>query len=51
MSKRSDFVTSKETRAPLADMIANAFGNRAPEDRVNPKLEPISANSKRSFKK
>jgi hypothetical protein len=50
-TKRSDFVTAKETRAPLADMIANAYGARTPDDHVNPKLEPISSNSKRSFKR
>jgi hypothetical protein len=50
-SKRSDFSTAKEARAPLADMIASAFGARAQDDYVNPKLEPISSNSKRSFKR
>jgi len=50
-SKRSDFNTAKESRAPLADMIAGAFGARAQDDRVNPKLEPVSANTKVKFKK
>ena len=50
-SKRSDFVSAKETRAPLADMIANAFGARAQDDKINPKLEPVSANTRAKFKK
>jgi hypothetical protein len=51
MSKRSDFMAAKETRQPLADMVASAIGNRTPDDHVNPKLEPVSAYSKRSFKR
>jgi len=51
MSKRSDFTAAKESRAPLADMIASAFGARAQDDHINPKLEPVSANSRRGFKK
>jgi hypothetical protein len=50
-AKRSDFKAAKEERAPLADAIARAFGARAQDDKVNPKLEPIASNSKRSFKK
>jgi hypothetical protein len=50
-SKRSDFTTAKEARQPLADMITTAIGARTPDDHVNPKLEPISSNSKRSFKR
>ena len=49
--KRSDFKSAKEERAPLADMIARAFGARAQDDKVNPKLEPVSADSKRKYKK
>lgn len=49
--KRSKFSAQKEERAPLADMIAKAFGARAQDDKVNPKLEPVSADSKRKFKK
>jgi hypothetical protein len=51
MSKRSDFKAAKEERAPLADVIANAFGARAQDDHINPKLEPIASNSNRKFKK
>jgi hypothetical protein len=51
MSKRSDFMAAKESRAPLADMIVGAFGARAQDDRINPKLEPVSATSRRRFKK
>jgi hypothetical protein len=50
-TKRSDFMAAKETRQPLADMITKAIGNRTPDDHVNPKLEPVSADSKRSFKR
>ena len=50
-SKRSDFTAAKDARAPIADMIAGAFAARAQDDHVNPKLEPVSANSRRSFKK
>jgi len=49
--KRSEFTAAKETRAPLARVIQNAFGARAQDDHVNPKLEPVSSNSKRSFKR
>ena len=51
LSKRSDFMAAKETRQPLADMITTAIGARTPDDHVNPKLEPVSAYSKRSFKR
>ena len=51
MSKRSDFTAAKEERAPLADVIEKAFGARAQDDKVNPKLEPIASNSLRKFKK
>jgi hypothetical protein len=51
MSKRSDFTSAKESRAPLADMIVGAFAARTPDDHVNPKLEPVSANTKVKFKK
>jgi hypothetical protein len=50
-TKRSDFMAAKETRQPLADMVASAIGNRTPDDHVNPKLEPVSAYSRRSFKR
>lgn len=50
-SKRAEFGSAKESRQPLADMIVDAFGRRTPADTVNPKLEPVSANSRRSFKR
>lgn len=50
-SKRSDFMAAKAEREPLARTIQNAIGARTPDDHVNPKLEPVSANSKRSFKR
>jgi hypothetical protein len=49
--KRGEFTSAKEARAPLADVIEKAYGARAQDDRINPKLEPISSNSRRSFKK
>lgn len=49
--KRGEFTSAKESRAPLADVIARAFGARAQDDKVNPKLEPVASSSKRSFKK
>jgi hypothetical protein len=49
--KRGAFSTAKESRAPLADVIAGAFGARAQDDKINPKLEPVSANTKVKFKK
>jgi len=51
MSKRSDFTAAKAEREPLARTIQNAFGARAQDDHVNPKLEPVSSNSKRNFKR
>ena len=49
--KRAAFGAAKEERAPLATMIERAFGARAQDDYVNPKLESISANTKAKFKK
>jgi hypothetical protein len=49
--KRKAFTEAKAERSPLADMIAKAYGARAPDDHVNKKLEPISANTKAKFKK
>jgi len=51
MSKRSDFTAAKAEREPLARVIQSAFGARAQDDHVNPKLEPVSSSSKRSFKR
>jgi len=50
-SKRSEFQSAKEERSPLADVIARAFGARAQDDKINPKLEPVSANTRVKFKK
>lgn len=49
--KRTAFKDAKEERAPLADMIVKAYGARTPGDKVEKKLEPISANTKAKFKK
>jgi hypothetical protein len=51
--KRAAFKSAKEERAPLADMIAKAFGMRGEDNKVKtkPGLEPISANTKAKFKK
>lgn len=49
--KRSAFGQAKQAGAGLADMIARAFGARAPEDRVNSRLEPISSTSRRQVKR
>jgi hypothetical protein len=49
--KRKEFKSAKEERAPLADMIAKAYGARTPGDKVEKKLEPISSNTKAKFKK
>lgn len=51
-SKRSAFTSGKEERAPLADVIARAYGARAQDDKVNPKLEGIESDVKpRKFKR
>ena len=50
-AKRTAFGTAKAAGQGLADSIARAFGARAQVDKVNPKLEPVSSNSKRSYKK
>ena len=39
--KRSDFISAKAERAPVADVIANAYGARTQADFVDPKLEGI----------
>lgn len=51
--KRTVFAAQKEERAPLATMIERAYGTRGEDnkDTVKPGLEPISASSKRKFKK
>lgn len=40
-SKRSDFVSAKEERAPVADSILAAYGDRAQRDYIDPKMEGI----------
>ena len=40
-SKRSDFISNKAERAPVADVIASAYGLRAPMNHVDPVDEPI----------
>ena len=51
-SKRADFKSAKEERAPLADVIAKAYGARAQKDSIDTKLEGIEPNVKpRKFKR
>lgn len=52
-AKRGAFKAQKEERAPLADFVERAFANRGTRDKeeTNPGLEPISADSKRKFKR
>ena len=45
-SKRTDFVSAKAEREPLADSILAAYGARAQDDYVNPKLESIRSTVK-----
>ena len=40
-SKRTDFIAAKAERAPLADSINAAYGARAQQDRVDPKMTGI----------
>ena len=42
-SKRSDFVSAKAERAPVADSILAAYGDRAQRDYIDPVTEPIRA--------
>lgn len=51
MSKRSAFVDGKQTRAPLADVINNAYAarGRGRADSVNKSLEGIMPNTKAKF--
>jgi hypothetical protein len=39
--KRSDFVSAKAEREPLADSILSAYGERAQRDYVDPRMEGI----------
>ena len=45
-SKRSDFVSAKEERAPIADVIERAYGQRAQRDHIDPVTEPIRSTVK-----
>lgn len=50
--KRSEFISGKEERAPLARVVQEAYANRGRDETyVNEKLEPISSNSRRKFSK
>ena len=40
-SKRSDFISAKAERAPIADTILNAYGARNIPDHVDPREEGI----------
>jgi len=40
-AKRTDFIANKAERAPVADVIANAYGDRAQRDFVDVKAEGI----------
>ena len=44
--KRAEFKSVKESRAPLADVIARAYGARSVKDHVDPKMEGISPDNK-----
>jgi hypothetical protein len=39
--KRSDFVSAKAEREPLADSILSAYGERAQRDYIDPRMEGI----------
>jgi hypothetical protein len=49
--KRREFQDAKAARAPLADEIARAYGDRAQRDYIDPRMEGISPVSARKFKK
>jgi hypothetical protein len=53
MEKRSAFVDGKQTRAPLADVINNAYAARGEgrKDHVNRSLEGIMPETKAKFRK
>ena len=40
-AKRADFISAKAERAPVADVIARAYGARTPDDYIDDKLEGI----------
>lgn len=50
-SKRGEFMDAKDERAKLAKPVQAAYGQRAPEDKVNKKLEGISSDTKAKFKR
>jgi hypothetical protein len=51
--KRTDFVEDKQSRAPLADVINDAFAARGHgrRDHVNPALESVHSNTNVKFRK
>jgi len=49
--KRKEFQDAKAARAPLADEIARAYGDRAQRDYIDSKMEGISPVTARKFKK
>jgi hypothetical protein len=51
--KRKTFVDDKQQRAPLADVIANAYSARGTDlaDHYRPSLEGISPNTKARFRR
>lgn len=49
--KRRDFQDAKAARAPLADVIATAYGARAQRDYVDPKANGIMPTTAVKFKK
>ena len=50
-AKRTAFVDGKQDRAPLADVITNAFAGRTPRDHVNPALEGVHTDTNVKFKR
>ena len=49
--KRKTFQDAKAARAPLADEIARAYGDRAQRDYIDPQMEGISPVTAKKFKK
>ena len=51
--KRQTFVDDKQTRAPLADVIADAYAARGTDlkDHYRPSLEGISPNTRARFRR
>jgi hypothetical protein len=49
--KRREFQDAKAARAPLADEIARAYGDRAQRDYIDPRMEGISPVTAKKFKR